>query len=150
MRRMRQIKIISRMNKSEIMTYAARRLWIKQQLALHQIWPTAQEILNQFLGTSRATAYRDLKAVVEELSQDVDVERLRLQVLSRLGSRIPNLGDKDLVRLACQFLPHKIEQKSEVELKGRLSDEDRELLKQYATVIERIAEQSLSKDHPTK
>ena len=129
-------------------TYTARRTWIKQQLALNQVWPTAPEIMAQFPSTSQTAAYLDLKKVVEELSKDLDVNRLRLQVLSRLGSRVPALVDRDLVRLACQFLPQKIEQKSEVELKGRLSDDDRELLRKYADAIERVAEQSLPADRP--
>jgi len=118
-----------------------RRQWVKEQLQATNRWPTAQDIMKQFECT-KSPAYADLEAVTKELSVEFDIERLRLQVMKRLGDRMPELSDRDLVRLGVAFLPQKVEQKSEVKVESRTGDEIVELLKQYAPIAEQIIAES--------
>jgi hypothetical protein len=116
-------------------------------LSERQIWPTAQEIMQQFPGLSKSAAYRNLDVVAGEVFKDINVERLGLQVMTRLRERIPEMSDRDLVRLAVAFLPHKIEQRSEVELKGDRGEKIAELLKIYEPIARQVADRYLQENN---
>ena len=124
-----------------------RRRWVQQQLEQAHVWPRVHEIMQRF-HCSRASAYRDLDVVLRELADrnlgDVDLQKLRLQVFGRLIQRVPQLRDRDLVRLAAAFIPRQLQQQVQsaisVKSASSIAEDIQVTFRDYGALIHELAQ----------
>jgi hypothetical protein len=85
-----------------MISYHVRRQWVTQQICQEGVWPTPRAIQERF-GCSRASATRDLAAVEVTLTDPATLQQLQrrtqVQVWYQLQQRLPDLSNRELIRL---------------------------------------------------
>jgi len=76
--------------------------------------PSIQSIMEEFNITER-TVRKDLKFVANEIKDPELVEKIRRKFLEQLQRRIPEMEDRNFVKLTKHFLAEKAEVKAEID-----------------------------------
>jgi len=93
-----------------------RREYIKRRLLETGRIPSSKELSDKF-GVSPRQINRDIKTVVEELTDPSLIDEIRRKFLFELNRRLSDMEDRDFVKLTKHFIPEKSEVKAEGDLK---------------------------------
>jgi hypothetical protein len=126
--------------------YQIRRMWIKTHIHQTDLWPTVEEYLVQFPGTSKSSMYRDYEVVRVELDDPQRDAILRGQIYGRVEKRVPHLDDSTLIRLFLGMRPKEIKQTTQIEGSVKLEHDITGLLDEYDAIFERMAQRVLPED----